>query len=112
MDTASKVERPYIIKLICILGFLGVLATLYWIITGIPFEYEVWYLLYLYVYTALRLVFLGGIWWMRKWAANGYTVLAVLNVVLLFYLSGDFLFELIVSAVVIFILLKNYSKMK
>lgn len=112
MDSVSKIERPFIIKLICILGFLGVLGTLYWIVTGVPFEHESWYIPYLYVFTAFRLAFLGGIWWMRKWAANGYTVLAVMNVILLFYLAGDFLYELIVSAVVIYILMRNYSKMK
>ena len=109
---ANKIERPRIISVICILGFIGVVLSGYWILKAQPGDYERGDLLLTGGSSLIGLIGLIGIWRMKKWGANLYTVIAVVNIAYLFFTDKEFLSSLIISAIVIFILLSNYSKMK
>ena len=85
----NKSERPVLITLICILGFMGVVLSIYWITTG-PEKYsEPWFIYYNMATAVLGLIFLTGIWKMRKWGANGYVVIALLNIVVLVFSNQE-----------------------
>jgi len=107
-----KTKRPALLNLICLLGLIGVILAINGIITANESDYGSWYKIYFGASAFLQLLFLYGIWNMRKWGANGYTVFALLNVAFLVFIGSEFVFQLIVSAVVVFGLLAYYSRMK
>ena len=108
----TKPERPILIVATCILGFVGVIITVNTLITTPADLYGNWFMPYSIASCALQLLFLAGIWMMRKWSANGYAVFAILNVALLAFIGAEFVFQLIIAAIVIFVLLGYYKRMK
>jgi hypothetical protein len=108
----TKSEHPALIIMICILGVVGVILTVNSIITSTADMYGNWFLPYSIASAVLQAVFIAGIWMMRKWGANGYIVFSILNVALLAFIGAEFVFQLIIAGVVIFVLFGYYNRMR
>ena len=85
-------ERPVLVTVICILGFLGVpLTFLLSILTLVPEfaaltgqVFPIWYSVFSIVLAVLYLVGLIFIWKMKKWALVCYTTLVIADYIAMF----------------------------
>ena len=59
----EKKSRPLIITVVCIVGFLGIIAT----------EIGAWYPPYLAASGIVGLACMIGMWMMKRWSVLGYT---------------------------------------
>ncbi|HOY48919.1 MAG TPA: hypothetical protein PL185_03070 [Flavobacteriales bacterium] len=110
-QNANTQERPVIITVICILGFLGAAITIPLIFSELAKSVATWYPFYLAFAATIGLICMLGLWKMKKWAALLYTAFVAMNQLLLYTLGAWTLFSFIVPAVVVAIALSQLNKM-
>ncbi len=106
------VERPVIITVICIIGFIGLLFVVPIIFSEIAKSVGAWYPPYLVFSTIIGLVCMIGLWMMKKWSIIAYTLFVVINQVVMITFGVWNIFALIIPGIVIVIGFLNYKKMK
>ena len=108
---APTPTRPTAITVICILGFIGAALTIPLIFSGAVQSIGSWYPPYLGASAVVGLICLVCLWKMKKWAVFLYTLLVVINQVVLFTMGVWNPFALLIPAIVIAIAFANLSKM-
>ena len=78
----KKKKRPFIISLIAILSFIGVVYVIPLIFNQAKYVAD-WYPAYLGFSTIVSLSCMIGVWYMKKWAAYTYAVLVTVNQIVL-----------------------------
>ncbi len=75
-------KRPRIISIFCVIGFIG--AAIQIILISYPGIREIakWYPIVYGAITALRFISLVGVWNMKKWAAELFTYMLVLKIII------------------------------
>lgn len=72
-------ERPVLISILCVVGFIGLPVTAWLIVSGSAAAVAPWYPLFLGVSGIVGLACLVGLWMMRKRAVYAYAAFAVIN---------------------------------
>ena len=72
-------ERPIIITVICILGFLGAAITIPLIFSELAKSVATWYPFYLAFAATIGVICMLGLWKMKKWGFYLYVALAIFN---------------------------------
>ncbi|WP_341502059.1 hypothetical protein [Gallaecimonas sp. GXIMD4217] len=103
--------RPVSITVICIFGFIGALFTLPLLFSSIPGQIGAWYPPYLAFSTLIGLACMLGLWLMKKWAAYAYTLMVVVNQVVMLAMGVWNILALLIPAVIIFFALKHAPRM-
>ena len=103
-------KRPVAITVVCVLYILNtireIIPTLF--LSGIIGRY---YLPYFILYTLFMLICIFYIWRMKKWGIITFTILFISNQVVMFLMKGFYLFDTIISIIVIMVSLYYFSKM-
>ncbi len=110
-EATETTTRPTSITVICVIGFLGGLLSIPMIFSSMAQEVGAWYPPYLGFSTIVGVACMVGLWKMRKWAAYTYTGFVVLNQVVLLEMDIWNIMALLVPVIVIFLALKNVSRM-
>jgi hypothetical protein len=110
-ETAVKVKRPTSITVICIIGFVGLLFSIPLIFLPTTRQLASWYPAYLAISVVIGAVCMVGLWMMKKWAAYAYTIIFVVNQIILIAAGFWNIIGLVIPAIVIFFILRNVSKM-
>jgi hypothetical protein len=103
--------RPTVITVICILGFIGAALTIPLIFSNTAQSIGSWYPPYLGASAVVGLICMVGLWKMKKWAVFLYTLLMVVNQVVLFSMGVWNPFALLIPVIIIAIGFANLSKM-
>ena len=109
-DTPAQ-KRPTAITVICILGFIGAALSIPLLFSNVAQSVGSWYPPYLGVCAVAGLICMFGLWNMKKWAVFAYTLLVVVNQVVLFSMGLWNPFALLLPAIVIAIAFAHLSKM-
>jgi hypothetical protein len=115
MNESANKERPAIITVICILGFLGVASGLLTINSAFNKALGIAFQSYYVAMLLISLVAYIAMWKMKKWGAVLYCVFAVVHLgVSLQVLHFKFitlLLDVTLNVVVVAVLIYNFSKM-
>ena len=111
MNDTPTPNRPTVITVICILGFIGAALTIPLIFSNATRSIGSWYPAYLGASAVVGLICMVGLWKMKKWAVFLYTLLAAVNQVVLFSMAVWNPFALLIPVVIIAIGFANLSKM-
>lgn len=103
--------RPTSITVICVIGFVGAIATVLMLFSGITRSIGAWYPPYLAFSSLVGLVCFIGLWRMKKWAAYTYAGFAGLTQIVLLVMGLWNLASLIIPGIVIAIAMKSVRKM-
>ena len=104
-------KRPVAITVICILGFIGAALSIPLIFSSAAQSIGSWYPPYLGASSVVGLICMFGLWNMKKWSVFVYTLLVVVNQVVLFSMGLWNPFALLIPVIVIAIAFANLSKM-
>ena len=107
----ATAQRPVAITVICILGFIGAALTIPLIFSSTVQSIGSWYPPYLGASAVVGLICMVGLWKMKKWAVFLYTLLVVINQVVLFTMGVWNPFALLIPVIIIAIGFANLSKM-
>ena len=112
-ETAERAKRPQEITFICIWFFLEAIIEAPFIFSPAAQQIGSWYPTYGGISTVLMLACIIGLWKMKKWAAYTFTGLIVLSYIVALAINMSVLnvILLLISAVFIFLVLRNVSKM-
>ncbi|RYY99333.1 MAG: hypothetical protein EOO11_05315 [Chitinophagaceae bacterium] len=105
-------ERPTIITIICVLGFVGAGISVLLLFSRAAREIGPWYPPYLGLSMLVGLACMIGIWKMRRWGAYTYTAFVALNQVILLYLGIWTISALLIPGIVVAIVLAHVQKMR
>lgn len=105
-------KRPKIITVICIVGFVGVFATIPFIFSDMSKQIGTWYQPYLALSAVIGLVCMTGLWMMKKWSIIAYTTFFGINQVALLALGFWNIFALVIPGIVIAIGFSKYELME
>jgi hypothetical protein len=111
-DTQVKEKkRPTAITVICVISFIGSSFVIPLIFSEKAGQIGSWNPPYLGFSFILGFVCMIGLWQMKKWAANSYTVLFVINQIVLLIMGIWSVMALIIPAIVVGIVFKHIEKM-
>jgi hypothetical protein len=105
-------KRPGIITAICVIGFIGVVATVPLVFSDISKQIGAWYPPCLAVSAIVGLVCMIGLWQMKKWSIITYTAFFGINQVVLLASGLWNIFALILPGIVIAIGFSKYDLME
>jgi hypothetical protein len=108
---AATNERPTSITVICVIGFVGAIATAVMLFSGITRSIGAWYPPYLAFSSLVGLACFIGLWRMKKWAAYTYAGFAGLNQIILLAMGLWNLAALIIPGIVVAVAMKSVRKM-
>lgn len=112
---ASQTGRPTAVTVICIIGFIGVALSVLLFLTPTLAqigELYPWYPPYLAVSIVVGLISMVGMWMMKKWGVILYTVMFVVNQIVL--LAGGLwsITALIIPLIVVAIGFTYFNRME
>jgi hypothetical protein len=110
----QHIERPTIITVICIIGFIGAGFSLVLLAMWDTLARKIgpWYPPFLLAAAAVGMVCFLGMWRMRKWSVLLYTGVTVLNQVVMLWQGAWNPMALLIPAVVIGIGFSQFNKMR
>jgi hypothetical protein len=111
MNDTPTAQRPVAITVICILGFIGAAISIPLIFSSAAQSIGSWYPPYLGASAVVGLICMIGLWKMKKWSVFVYTLLVVVNQVVLFSMGVWNPFALLIPVIIIAIGFANLSKM-
>lgn len=71
--------RPPLLTLLCVLGLIGCFLNMMMVLSPVVRDLAIWFPAFLSLSTLLSAVFLGGLWYLKRWALWGYTGVFVSN---------------------------------
>lgn len=104
-------KRPISITVVCGIGLFTALSTVPLFFTSIPLQIGAWFLPYLAFSTVVSLVCIGGLWMMKKWAAYAYLGFLALNLAVPFVTGIWSVMSMVATAIIIFVVWTNISRM-
>lgn len=104
-------NRPKIITVICIIGFIGSAAAIPIAFSDMSRQIGNWYPPYLILSIVVGLICMIGLWTMKKWSVIVYTAFAFINQVVLLTLGVWNILALIIPGIVIVIGFSKYKLM-
>jgi len=105
-------KRPGIITAICVIGFIGALATVPLIFSDMSKQIGTWYPPCLAFSAVVGFVCMIGLWMMKKWSIIAYTAFFGINQVVLLAFGVWNIFALIIPGIVIAIGFSKYKLME
>jgi hypothetical protein len=111
INEVNKADRPSSITLISVMGILSGLLSFYFLL---GFDIQKLGILSSAFFVLGGIVFLVcgiGFWLMKKWAVYGYAVFAMINQIVLLLTGRWTIMSLLISAIVVYVGIKNLSKM-
>jgi hypothetical protein len=111
LQQAEEKKRPIAITVICILGFLGVALSIPLIVSDIAGMVGPWYPPYLALGVVVGLACMVGLWMMKKWAVIAYTMMIVINQVVMLAMGVWNVMAIIIPGIVIAIGFSYFSRM-
>jgi len=110
-ESQTKEERPVVITILCVLGFLGACFSIPLLFTRGAILIGDWYPLYLGISAVIVIICFIGLWKMKKWGAYAYIGLTVVDQIFLLMMGIWTIFSLVIPAAVVGILLYHLYKM-
>lgn len=107
--TANK--RPLAITIICVLGFVGTLAILPILFSGLASQIGAWYPPFLVFASVVGFTCMVGLWKMKKWAVYIYTGMVILNQLIMVLMEVWTISALIAPVIVIAIAVYYLDRM-
>ena len=104
-------ERPVVITILCVLGFIGVLFVIPKVFSSVARNIGVWYPPYLAFIGIVGLICNIGFWKMKKWGFYGYVTFVVLNQIVMLSTGTWLPMALIIPAVIIAVLAYYFKRM-
>jgi len=71
--------RPSLLTFLCLLGLVGVFLNMMMVLSPPVQATAPWFPGFLSISTFLSAIFLGGLWYLKRWALWGYTVVFISN---------------------------------
>ncbi|MDK9707026.1 MAG: hypothetical protein OEL83_08245 [Desulforhopalus sp.] len=109
-DIAQNLEeRPAVITILCILGFIGVAFLVPKVFSTVAREIGFWYPPYLAIVGVVGLICNIGFWKMKKWGFYSYVLFVALNQIVMLS-TGTWLPTALIVPVVVIIILAFYLR--
>ena len=105
-------HRPWAITVICVLSLIGAPAAIWILSSGIAEQIGPWYPPYLAGASIVGAICLLGFWKMRRWGVVLYTVLALINQVVLLVAGRWNALAIILPGIVVAIGFGYFSRMR
>jgi hypothetical protein len=105
-------DRPIVVTVICVIGFIGVISVVPKIFTEIAFNIAEWYPPYLALSKVVGFLCMVGLWKMQRKAVFAYTGLCLVNQVVLLATGHWSILALLIPSVFIAIMFSQLSRMK
>jgi hypothetical protein len=110
--TIDAGKRPVPITIVCIIGFIGVIATVPLMLSDAASSIAPWYPPALGVSALIGLTCMIGLWMMRKWAVYAYTAFFAITQGILIATGLWSVSALVLPAVVIVVMFVYLSRMR
>lgn len=104
-------KRPLAITIICVLGFIGTLAILPLLFSGLASQVGSWYPPFLVFASVVGFTCMVGLWKMKKWAVYIYTGMVMLNQLIMVLMEVWTISALIAPIIVIAIAIYYLDRM-
>jgi hypothetical protein len=78
-------HRPPLLTVLCVLGLMGCFINMMMVLSPPVRDMAPWFPTYLSLSTLCSAIFLGGLWFLKRWALWGYSLFFISNQVV--YLS-------------------------
>lgn len=110
--TQPSSQRPTVITVICVLGFIGGLFAVPMIFADNARKIGAWYPPYLATSVLVGFICMVGLWKMRRWAVFTYTGFVAVNQIVMLAMGVWNIFALVIPAIFIAIMFSQVSKMR
>jgi len=104
-------EKPLIITAICVIGVINAIQMINLVFSPMSKQVGAIYPLYFSLSVVLSLVCIGGLWFLKRWAAFAYGVVLICNQIVLLMMGYWELAAAIIPAVIILLMFKHLNRM-
>ncbi len=106
-----KLNHPPAIIAICFIGLINALQLTFMIITPVSKQFGSLYPFYFTVASVLSFISIAGLWWLKKWAAWLYTLILLVNQLVLASMGLWEASAAIMPAILVVLLWQNKDKL-
>lgn len=110
-ETRWSPEKPLVINAICIVGIINSIQMINLILSPMSRQLGSIYPLYFALSVVLSLVFIAGLWFLKRWAALAYGALLICNQIVLLLMGYWSISTALIPTVIILLMLKNLDRM-
>lgn len=104
-------EKPVIIRAICVIGIINAIQMLYLILSPMAKQAGAFYPFYFSASVLISLICIGGLWFLKRWAALIYSAMLICNQAVLAVMGYWELTAAIIPVAIILLLFKHLDKM-
>ena len=104
-------EKPLVITAICVIGIINAIQMINLVFSPMSKQVGAIYPLYFSLSVVLSLVCIGGLWFLKRWAALVYVALLICNQIVLLLMGYWELSAAIIPVVIILLMLKHLGRM-
>jgi hypothetical protein len=110
-ETRPKIERPLAITAICIIGVINATQMINLIMSPMAKQIGSVYPFYFTLSVAIGLACIGGLWFLKRWAALAYGALLICNQLVLLKMGFWEVSAAVIPVVIVLLLFKHLGKM-
>jgi len=99
----ERLQRPTVITIICIMGFIGTALSIPMVFSEIASQIGPWFGPYAGTVALANVVCMVGLWQTKKWGLYAYTMLIILNQLVLITKGQWHVLTLVVQAIIVLI---------
>lgn len=111
-EQQEKVKRPVLITIVCVLEALSALVIAYYLVTSRPDLAGRWYMLSFLFLMAVRMVFVAGMWYMKRIAAVAFLLISVVSQLQIVFYGSWRIYQAILPALFALAVLTQIRKMR
>jgi hypothetical protein len=104
-------EKPLAITGVCVIGIINAIQMINLIFSPMSKQVGAVYPLYFFLSVALSLACIGGLWFLKRWAALVYGALLICNQMVLLVMGYWELSAAIIPTVIILLMFKHLGRM-
>lgn len=104
-------QRPLAITAICIVGIISATQMINLIMSPLSKQIGAFYPVYFTLSVAVSLACIGGLWFLKRWAAFTYAAVLLCNQIVLLKMGYWEVSAAVIPVVIIMLLFKHLSKM-
>lgn len=104
-------EKPLVITAVCVIGIINAIQMINLVFSPMSKQVGAIYPLYFSLSVVFSLVCIGGLWFLKRWAALVYAVVLICNQIVLLMMGYWELTAAIIPAVIILLMFKYLDRM-
>jgi hypothetical protein len=110
-EARSNADRPLAITAICVIGFINATQMINLIMSPMSKQVGAFYPFYFTVSVLLSLACIGGLWFLKRWAALAYGAVLLCNQIVLMKMGYWEVSAAVIPVVIVLLLYKHWGRM-